>query len=119
LRLFFYENYAGKSPSFVTDDLLKRLDDYEAARKKHGFEAVTGSLSAILSATNLTSAIGAGLAAALFGGPSVGVGTAAIVEAGSFAIELSKRAYAVRDYEKGHEFAYLIDAKKRLKTGTE
>jgi hypothetical protein len=115
LRLFFYENYASKTPAFITDDLLRRLDDYEAVRKKHGFEVLTGSLSSILTATNLTSAVGVGLAAALFGGPIAGIGSTAIVEAGNFAIELSKKLYAVREFEKGHEFAYLIDAKKRLK----
>lgn len=114
LRLFFYENYAGKSSAFIGDDLLKRLDDYEAVRKKHGFEALTGSLSSILKSSNLVSAVGAGLAAALFGGPVLGVGTTAAVEVGNFSIELSRKLFTVREYEKGHEFAYLIDAKKRL-----
>jgi hypothetical protein len=115
LRVFFYENYAGKPVSFIKDDFLKRIDDYELARKKHGFEAVVGCLSSILSAKNLTTAIATGVAAALFGGPIVGAASSAIVEVGNLAIEFSKKLYAIRDFSEGHDFAYLFEARQRLK----
>src|SRR5439155_18622697 len=82
LRLFFLENYTGKPKAFIEDDLLRRIDDYESTRRKHGFEAVLSSMSVLLEANSLQAAAVAGLTSALFGGPLAGISVGAAVELG-------------------------------------
>ena len=114
LRLFFTENYLGKSRTFIEDDLLRRIDDYERARKKHGFEAVLSSLAVLLDADTMQAAAVASLASALFGGVAVGVTTGAAVELGKVLIELGKKQADIRDLAAGHELGYVIRAKENL-----
>jgi len=109
LRAFVVQEYAGKSVSFIEDDLGRRLWDYEIAAKKHGFKMITGSISALLDAKTLQSAVCAGVAAALFGGATVGVGTGAVVEVGKVALELKTRRREMLDWKSSHELAYIID----------
>lgn len=114
LRLFFTENYLGRSRAFIEDDLLRRIDDYERARKKHGFEAVLSSLSVLLDANTLQAAAVAGLTSALFGGMAIGATTGAAVELGKVLIELGKKQADIRNLAEGHELGYVIRAREKL-----
>jgi hypothetical protein len=114
LRLFCLEHYVGKPRSFIEDDLLKRLDDYERTRKKHGFDAVTSSLSILLEASTLQAAAVAGIGFALFGGPITGMSAGAAVELGKVLIELTKRRADIRNLADGHDLGYIIQARSRL-----
>ena len=55
LRLFFFSNYQDKPGDFVKDDLLKRIDEYDSARKKHGFDLKATSMLTLLKSKNLQS----------------------------------------------------------------
>lgn len=112
LRLFFFGTYVGKSRSFVEDDLLRRLDDYERTRKEFGFETSLSVLSVLLDAKSIQSAFVAGMAAAFFGGPVAGLASGAVVELGRVAIEAGKKVAQIRRLHDGHELAYLIDTLK-------
>lgn len=114
LRLFFFENYSGKPRSYVEDDLLRRLDDYERVRREFGFDTVLSAISVVLDAKNLQAAVVAGLTAALFGGPSAGFTVGATVEVGKVAIAACQRIAQIRRLRDGHELAYLIDARQRV-----
>ncbi|WP_407315247.1 hypothetical protein [Pseudomonas sp. nanlin1] len=113
LRLFFYSNYNGKPSSFVADDLARRLDEYSSTRKRMGFESITGSISDLIEAKSVHSAAAMGLAAGLAGGPLIGLTSAALLEVSGMALEFAKRRFAITEFEKHHDLAYLIQAQKK------
>lgn len=114
LRLFFFENYIGKPRDYIEDDLLRRLDDYEFARRKHGFDAVTAAFRILLDAKTLQAAAVASLTAALFGGPIASVSAGATVELGKLLLEVSTRRAEIKNLSASHDLAYLIEARKVL-----
>lgn len=67
LRLFAFENYAGRSRAFIEDDLHQRLSDYHDALKEWGFETRQGTISALLHSKLMGSALTGSLVSALFG----------------------------------------------------
>lgn len=115
LRLLVYEKYVGKPKSYVEDDLAKRIEDYELARRKLGFESVASTISVILDAKTLQASIAAGLIGALFGGPAIAIGAAAAVDVGKISIELARKRQAIRDLDYGHDLAFLTTAKRHLR----
>lgn len=114
LRLFLQGTYQGQSKEFITDDLGRRIDEYNSARKRLGFEAITGTISSLLDAKNLHAATATGIAAAFAGGALTGIGSAVLIELGGMALEFSKKHFAIKQFENSHELAYLIRAKKDL-----
>jgi hypothetical protein len=114
LRLLFFAEFVGKPRSFIQDDIQRRLDDYEIAAKKHGFELVNGSLSALLDANSLQAAAVASVAAAIFGGPLAGLAAGAVVEIGRLAITVSERLLPIIELADTHELGYIITARKNL-----
>jgi len=114
LRLFFHNNYANQSAAYIADDLHRRIDEYNLARKRLGFETATGSISALLDAKSLQAAATTGIAAAFVGGPIGGISSAVLVEIGSMALEFSKKRFAIKEFENSHELAYLIKVKKKF-----
>lgn len=111
LRLFFHNNYQGKSTSFVIDDLGRRLDEYSVTRKRLGFESTNGCISSLLDARSLQAAAATSIAAAFIGGPIASLGAAVFVELGGVALEFSRKRYAIREFEKTHDLAYVIEAR--------
>ena len=114
LRLFLHANYDGKPVSYVEDDLLSRIEEYDTTRRAMGFNAVVSSLGLLLNFKSIHAAAAAGLAAMLFGGPVVGLSTAAVIEVGKFSVELARHRHTIREFEKGHQLAYLIDARSKV-----
>lgn len=114
LRLFLHGVYQEKPREFIEDDLGRRIDEYNSARQRLGFEAVAGTISSLLDAKNLHAATATGIAAALAGGAITGIGSAVLVELGGMALEFSKKRFAIKQFENSHELAYLIRAKKAL-----
>ncbi|WP_154641307.1 hypothetical protein [Burkholderia cenocepacia] len=112
LRAFAQTNYQGKPVSYIEDDLSARIEEYELASSKHGFDLVTGTLSTLLDSTHLQATVGAALAAAIVGGPIAAVSTAACIELGKVSLEFSKRKRVMADWHKSHPLAYLIEARR-------
>jgi hypothetical protein len=113
-RLYLAKNYSGKSTAYIEDDISVALEDYELAKKKHGFDTLVSSLSVLLNSKNIQAAGVAGIGAAFFGGINAGLSSALAVELGKFTIEFSKKHHAMKCWEKSHELAYLIDVNKKL-----
>jgi len=111
LRAFADTSYQGRSASFIEDDLSARIDEYEQASRKHGFELVTGSLSTLLDSSNLQAAAGASLAAAFVGGPIAAVSVAVCIEMAKFSLEFGKRKRVIADWQQMHPLAYLIETR--------
>lgn len=114
MRLFLHESYEEKSQSFIEDDLLKRIDDYENTSKKFGFNTLTSSLGMLLDAKSLQSSVGAGLVGTLFGGLGVGAIAAAAVELGKVAINVAEKRHEMQSWQAGHELAYIFGTKEKI-----
>ena len=114
LRLFFLENYTGKPTSYIEDDLMYRIDCYEDACKKHGFETILSSINVLLEANSLQAVAVAGITSALFGGPIAGISAGTAVEVGKVLIHLAKKRAEIRNLSAGHELGYVIQANRKL-----
>jgi len=114
LRLFFQNTYQGQSQAYIEDDLAHRLEDYDKARRKLGFDAVVGSLGTLLDSKNLQATAAAGIAAAFLGGPVTGIATAGVVELGKFSLEVGNRLFAIKQFRQSHELAYILHARSNL-----
>ncbi|MFS2111853.1 hypothetical protein ACCC88_19330 [Sphingomonas sp. Sphisp140] len=91
LRVFFDENFEGKSSSYVEDKLLSILDKQDTVARLWGFETIQKSLSVAFSNQSSIAASMTGLAAAVSGAPlSAVAGAALIVPFGSVAVEFAK-----------------------------
>jgi hypothetical protein len=116
LRLYIFENYLGKPQAYIQDQLSKKLDDYEYASKKHGFDLTTSVLTTVLDSKNLQASLTAGIGAAFFGGVELAIGAACAVEIGKGSIELAKKMYSFKELKNNHDVAYLIKAKEKLQS---
>ena len=117
LRLFMHSNYTGRPFAFIEDDLARRIHEYEAAARNHGFKTVVSSLTVLLNAKDLQASLGAGLVAGLFGGPLAALGTGLAVEVGQIAVHVAERLHEMRDWRSGHELAYFIEKQAKLASG--
>ena len=117
LRAFLIEKYAGKPISFVEDDLAQRIDAHDRAARKHGFTTCAGVFTTLLDARNLQAAAALGLSAGYLAGLGAGVAATALLEVSNVALEIARRAHALRDWKEGHELAYLIETRTTLPNG--
>jgi len=120
LRLFLSRNYEGRSKAFIEDDLCKLLEDYERARKVHGFDTKISMLSQVFSSKFLQVGTAAALAFAVAGQPlpatlsGVSAGVLATFELAKVGIELIKGRHTLRELKASHDLAYIIEAKQRI-----
>jgi hypothetical protein len=115
LRLFLTDTYTGKDRAYVEDDLLRRLDDYDAAHKQLGLKSTIGTLSLLLDAKTLQATAAAGVAGAIFGGPIGAAVAAGAVEIGKVSLEFAETRAAIKEFERGHPMAYVVEARRSLK----
>lgn len=114
LRLFIHKNYADCSFAHIEDDLSQRIEEYERVTKKFGLKTTLSSLSMLLDIKALQASAGAGLVAGLFGGPLVGLSAAAAIEIGKIAVNIAEKHHDLKDWQSGHELAFIFDTKKIL-----
>ncbi len=114
LRLFIHKSYADCSFAYIEDDLSQRIEEYERVTKKFGLKTTLSSLSLLLDAKALQASAGAGLIAGLFGGPLVGLSAAAAIEIGKIAVNIAEKHHDFKDWQSGHELAFIFDTKKAL-----
>ena len=114
LRLFIHKNYANCSFAYIEDDLSQRIEEYERVTKKFGLKTTLSSLSLLLDAKSLQASAGAGLVAGLFGGPLVGLSAAAAIEIGKVAVNIAEKHHDLKDWQSGHELAFIFNTKKVL-----
>ena len=119
LRLFALGNYAGKTKSFIHDDLLARIDDYETETRRWSFETKNAAFSMLFNSKLLAGAAGGGVIGALMASPglslaSLAVGT--IAEFGRVGLEVSRRRFQQKDVLRGNPVSFINEAKKKLAT---
>lgn len=117
LRHWLDSEMAGRTISFVSDEIAVRLENYEQALRKHGIETLHGTLSDLLdekfligvsAAVGSAGVTGGGLWAALAGGG---------LTVGRVVLSISKRMIELRDRSnnQGAEVAFVHELKELTK----
>jgi hypothetical protein len=117
LRSFVFENYAGKPRAYVEDDILKRLDDYQAAIKRWRFETVRATLNMVLTSKMLAGSMTGSFISSLIGAP-VPAAIAAVgglsLEIGKVVLELKTRKFELRNSLEDNPLSYIVTARTSL-----
>ena len=117
LRLFAFENYAGKSRAYIEDDLYSKISEYNEQVRRWGFETKYSVITTLLNSKTLASAFGGSLISTLFDSPITAVASAAFglaVEIGKISFEISHKRFELRNVLKDNPVSYINDAKTKL-----
>ncbi len=118
LRLFAFENYAGKSLSFVEDDLGQRLSDYQKTAKEWGFKTRKGIISSILTSKIMGGALTGSLISTLTDQSvtalSLVVGGITVELAGVL-LEVRSRKFEFEKITRENPITYIDIAQNRFK----
>lgn len=117
LRSFAMNNYSGKTRSYIEDDLLLRIDEYEAVIRKWRFATTDGVLSSLLNSKLLAGAGAGSLVSILCGAPLPAVlaaGAATVTELGKAALHIRKQNFELREALRNHPASYIAEARSRL-----
>lgn len=107
LRHWFDAGLAQREQSFVEDEILKRLDAYENALKKHGVLTVVGEFQSLINSPSFAVALGAGLVVPEYWLVPAGIAVANVV------IKLAKATVERKFIKHDHaEIAYVHALKK-------
>jgi hypothetical protein len=106
-----------KEPSFIEDEIAKRLDDYRWALKKHGIQTVLGSLSTILDNRTLLASAASAAALTWVGQGYLGAASVLGVLSSKCVIEIAKALVNLEDIRRGvnSEIAFIYEAEKKFK----
>lgn len=120
-RLFISNAYARKDRQFIEDDFLKRLDEFKAARVKHGFMLQNSTIKSVVKSKYILTGGLAGLLAWLFGTSHSAdlVGSAALfagvtAEIADTLLDIRAANFDLNHQIAGHELAYVIKARDSL-----
>ena len=117
LRLFALQNYVGKSKSFIEDDLLNRVDEYEAEARRWSFETRNGTISMLFNSKFLAGAAGGGLIGALMASPALSLASLAagtIAEFGRIGLDLSRRKFQEKEALRGNPVSFIAEGMKKV-----
>jgi len=117
LKLFLYENYKDKPSSYIEDDILKRIEDYDDSISKWGFKTATSTLDSILSSKGLYASSTIAMISAFCEKPSLTAltgGATAVVALGKVGLKLFKAKREKIELKKDSPLAYLITAQNKL-----
>jgi hypothetical protein len=119
LRLFAYQNYSGKSRSYIEDDLQLRIDEYEKEVKKWGFNTRHAAFTTLLNSKVLLGAVGGSIFAAIAGSPITSLSTITIgsmVELGRVHLAITREKFAAREALRENPVSYIKIAKSEFNT---
>jgi hypothetical protein len=115
-RVLLYEDYRGKDISYVTDSLLKKLDEYEETCKNNGVKLVLSSFHQVLDSKSILGTLGLITAGILTGNPiiiaaSTISGTA--IELGKLSIQIAQKKIEFNEIASRDGVAYLMDIRRK------
>jgi hypothetical protein len=116
-RLFMTEKYKQKSESYIKDDLLLRIYDYEQACKKHGLKLKQSVIAKLLDSKSLLGMLGLSAASVLLGEPliaGVTMVTGTCLEIGKIAIHILQKKLEFKSNHNNAEISYLMDIKGKM-----
>lgn len=118
LRVFAQTKYDGKSRSFIEDDLLSRVYQYEQTAKKWDFELVNAGLSTLFSSKTAIATIGGTAAAVLAGSPVIATSAALVgtaFEIGKITLSVTKKHFEARETLGNNPVSYIAKARSQLR----
>jgi hypothetical protein len=116
LRHFLETNYANRSKNYIEDDLAIKIDDYQSALKKWGFETKVGIIGILLKSKAVFGAVATSFAFALSGNTALStapLATGLLLDTGNVALELVKRSKERAELKRNNPFDYLIELGSR------
>jgi hypothetical protein len=117
LRLFAYENYQGKSQSFIQDDLMTRIADYESTVKKWSFETKSAVMTALMDSKLVAGGIAGSFLSAYMNQPLLAIASAAGaagIAIGKVTIEIGKKRFELQKAMAENPVSYITYAKEKL-----
>jgi len=118
LRLYVYQNYAGKSTTYIKDDLYHKIDEYNDVAKKWSFDTTAGAISMLFNSKLIIGGGGISFLTALLGHPVAAAAplTAGMaVELGKIGVEISKAKFEATRILGNHPASFIVDTRKKLK----
>lgn len=111
MRLLYWQEYEGKDASFIRDDIERRIEEYHAAAKKHGFELASTTLEVLWAKDSLLGLAAVSAIVTLLGGtgPLEAAALAgAVVGLPKVAISVVKKHWAFTKEMREHPFAWIV-----------
>jgi hypothetical protein len=121
LRLFAYENYAGKSRDFIEDDILSRIKEYDDATKKWGFITATGAINTLINSTLVAGGIAGSFLTAFYQAPLSAIAStigATGLAIGNMAINLGKQRLELKELMAKNPVSYISYVNEKLARDT-
>ncbi len=118
LRLWLRDGLNSESIGHATDIIGQKIDNYEWAIKRHGFQTITGTLSQLFDLKKTMITTGAATASSALGGPVWGAITGGLFFTAQICVSLANRMIKLEDIkrEKESEVAILYDIRKKFTT---
>jgi hypothetical protein len=117
LRVLFGDKYKDKDTNFISDDIDKRIDEYEQAAIKHGFELHNHVVTSFLDPQSLIGVAAITGISAFLGGPigaTVSTVAGAAFHTAKVYFEVKKKRFEYASELKNNEVAYIIEARDKL-----
>jgi hypothetical protein len=118
LRHLFLKEYKDlTSAEEIRDDIDRRIEEYERACRKHGFEMRSTFISSLLDTSSLLGIAAAAAAGVLVGGPvipTVAAVIGAVMHTGKVSIDLRAKNYAFEADMSREAIAYVVDARRNI-----
>lgn len=115
LRLFFYQNYNGKSKAFIEDDLLKRLHDYEETAKQWNLKTTLSSIDSFLSSKTLTASVIGAIGSAFMGDlttSALAFSSGVSIEIGKLVVNIKKESLSKNEQLRKDPISFFYNLKK-------
>ena len=110
LLLFIYDNYLNKSRSYVEDDIICRIEDYNDTVKKWGMRTVESSFQMIFPYKSPAAVLAAGFAAVLGLDVPLSSAAGAVFEIGAITIKITNEKRGLHDFGKDNPVSYIIES---------
>jgi hypothetical protein len=116
LRLLFHENYSGKPSSYIEDDLLRRVDEYDETVKEWKLDTVQQSLEMVCSSKSLAGTAVPAIVAGLFGGMTLAAAVGSGFEVGKIGLSVWKKHRELVKFKNQNPVSYLVELRVRPET---
>lgn len=117
LRLYMYDNFDGKNIDYIRDAIAKRIEDHDAACKKHGIELREAIFSSLIDAKSSLGWIVLA-AASLISGHTYIAGASGVLGAslqiGKAVLKINSKKQGFNISKNTHELAYIIKLQKKI-----
>jgi hypothetical protein len=118
LKLDVFEKYAGKSPSYVKDDVAKRIEDYQEAAKLWGLPLRLAMMHTVLNDKAVAALLASGIGAMFYGEPMAATAAGSTLGAllmGQIGLEVKKRRHHIAEIHRTNALAYLFELQQLAK----